>query len=165
MCLLPWRSGHEGFCISTQPTTPPQFREFLVFDHPSRFLVHDRDSIFSPTVDEALNGFGIRVLKPPVRAPKANAYCERLVGTIRRECFDFLIPLNEGHIKRILREYVSHYNRGQPHSSLGPGIPEPIQAKVPAGPHRHKLPKGYRVTSRPILGGLHHEYSLKKEAA
>lgn len=63
------------------------------------------------------------------------------------------------------REYVGHYNRGRPHSSLGPGIPEPIQAKVPAGPHRHKLPKGHRVISTPILGGLHHEYSLKKEAA
>lgn len=62
-------------------------------------------------------------------------------------------------------EYIRHYNRGGPHSALGPGIPEPPQAKVRAGPHRHKLPKGYRVTSTPVLGGLHHEYGLEKEAA
>lgn len=156
------------FNATRHPTaewTIQQFREFLAFDHPYRFLVHDRDSIFSSAVDGALRGFDIRVLKTPVRAPKANAYCERLVGTMRRECLDFLIPITEDHLKRLLREYVRHYNRGRPHSSLGPGIPEPPQAKVPASIHRHKLPTGYRVTSTPILGGLHHEYGLEKEAA
>ena len=149
----------------TAEWTIQQFREFLAFDHPYRFLIHDRDKIFSAATDEALKGSGVRVLKTPVRAPKANAFCERLIGTIRRECLDYLIPINERHLKRILKEYVGHYNRGRPHSSLGPGIPEPPQAKVPAGPHRHKLPKGYCVTSTPVLGGLHHEYGLKKEAA
>ena len=72
----------------------------------------------------------MRVLKTPVRAPKANAFCERLVGTIRRQCLDFLIPQSEAHLKRILREFTCHYNRGRPHSSLGPGIPEPPQAKL-----------------------------------
>ncbi len=133
------------FNVTQHPTaewTTQQFREFLAFDHPYRFLIHDRDPIFSSAVDEALGGFDLRVLKTPVRAPKANAYCERLVGTIRRECLDFLIPLGECHLKRILREWVGHYNRGRPHSSLGPGIPEPPQSKVPAGSHRHKLPIG-----------------------
>ena len=133
------------FNATEHPTaewTIQQFREFPAFDHPCRYLIHDRDSIFSLAVVQALKGFGIRVLKTPVRAPKANAYCERLVGTIRRECLDFLIPIGEGHLKRILREYIRHYNRGRPHSALGPGIPEPPQAKVPAGPHRHKLPIG-----------------------
>ena len=156
------------FNATQHPTaewTIQQFREFLAFDHPYRFVIHDRDGIFSPRLDHELNGFGVRVLRTPFRAPKANAYCERLVGTIRRESLDFLIPLNEGHVKRILREYIRHYNRGRPHSSLGPGIPEPPQAKVPDGPHRHKLPEGYRVTSIPVLGGLHHEYGLEKEAA
>jgi putative transposase len=114
--------------VTAHPTaewTTQQFREFLAFDHPYRFVIHDRDAIFSSGLDAALKGFGVRVLRTPVRAPKANAYCERLVGTIRRECLDFLIPLSEVHLKRILREYVRHYNRGRPHSSLGPGIPEP----------------------------------------
>jgi len=120
---------------------------------------------FSRDVDSALNGFGVHVLKTPVRAPKANAFCERVIGTIRRECLDFLIPFNERHLGMIVKEFVTHYNRGRPHSALGPGIPEPSQAKVPAGPHRHKLPIIYRVTSTPVLGGLHHEYGLEKEAA
>jgi putative transposase len=108
--------------------TMQQFREFLAFDHPYRFLIHDHDSIFSPRLDAELKGFGVRVLKTPVRAPKANAFCERLIGTIRRECLDFLIPINERHLRRIITEFVLHYNRGRPHSALGPGIPEPPQA-------------------------------------
>jgi transposase InsO family protein len=128
-------------------------------------MIHDRDSIFSPNLDTELRGFGLRVLKTPARAPQANAFCERLIGTIRRECLDWFIPLGENHLRRIVREFIRHYNRGRPHSSLGPGIPEPIPALVPAGPHRHKLPIGYQVTSTPILGGLHHEYGLEKEAA
>lgn len=154
--------------VTQHPTaewTTQQFREFLAFDHPYRYVIHDRDSIFSSGLDTALNGFGVRVLKTPVRAPKANAFCERLIGTIRRECLDFLIPFSEGHLKRILREYVGHYNRGRPHSALGPGIPEPPQARVPASVHKHRLPEGYCVKSTPVLGGLHHEYRLEKEAA
>jgi putative transposase len=116
-------------------------------------------------VDQSLKGFGVRAVKTPVRAPKANAFCERLVGTIRRECLDFLLPINERHLRRIVAEFTTHYNRGRPHSALGPGIPEPPQDSVPASGHRHKLPAGYRVKSTPVLGGLHHEYSLEKEAA
>ena len=114
--------------VTMHPTaewTIQQFREFLAFDHPYRFVIHDRDSIFSVDVDCALHGFGIRVLKTPRRAPQANAYCERLIGTIRRECLDWIIPLGENHLRRTVCEFVRHYNRGRPHSALGPGIPEP----------------------------------------
>src|SRR5579862_2989338 len=156
-------------CNATEhPTaewTMQQFREFLAFDHPYRFVVHDRDSIFSLRLDQELNGFGVRALKTPARTPQANAFCERLVGTIRRECFDFLIPINERHARILLREFAKHYNRGRPHSCLGPGIPEPPYESVPAGIHRHLLPAGYHVKSMPVLGGLHHEYCLEKEAA
>ena len=95
----------------------------------------------------------------------ANSVCERLGGTLRRECLDFLIPFNERHLKIVVKNWVSHYNRGRPHSSLGPGIPEPNQATVPAGNKRHELPTCHRVVKRAVLGGLHHEYSLVKEAA
>jgi transposase InsO family protein len=67
---------------------------------------------------------GLTVLKTPVRVPQANAFCERLIGTIRRECLDFVIPLNERLVRSVLREWVAHYNRGRPHTSLGPGIPD-----------------------------------------
>jgi transposase InsO family protein len=160
------RIVHYG--VTDHPTaawTVQQFREFLAFDHACRLVIHDRDGIFSLEVDRALKGFGVRALRTPVRTPTANAFCERLVGTIRRECLDYVIPVNERHLKSILKEFVIHYNRGRPHSALGPGIPEPPQAKIPASGHRHKLPVGFRVVSTPVLGGLHHEYRLEKEAA
>ncbi len=156
------------FNVTAHPTaewTTQQFREILADPHLYRFVIHDRDSIFSSALDNSLKDFGVRPIRLPVRAPKANAYCERLVGTIRRECLDYLIPINDRHLRLIMKEFVVHYNRGRPHSALGPGIPEPIQASVPASVHRHKLPAGYRVASKPVLGGLHHEYRLEKEAA
>ena len=124
-------------------------------------MLHDRDSIFSQELDKAVTQLGVRVLRTPVRAPTANAFCERLGGSLRRECLDFLIPLNERHLRMIVKEWGIHYNRGRPHSSLGPGIPEPSQESVPASDHRHKLPAGYRVGKTPVLGGLHHEVVLQ----
>jgi putative transposase len=101
---------------------------------------------------------GIAVLKSPAHAPTANAFCERLIGSIRRECLDYLIPLNESHLKRTLREWVRHYNGGRPHQSLGPGIPDQIERTLQAD-NDHKLESGNRrVIANSILGGLHHEY-------
>lgn len=154
--------------VTEHPTaewTTQQFREILAEPHLYRFVLHDRDKIFSASLDVAVKDFGVRVLKTPIRAPQANAFCERLIGTIRRECLDFLIPINEQHLRRILKEFSRYYNRGRPHSALGPGIPEPIQASVPASGHRHRLPTGFRVAKTSILGGLHHNYRLEKEAA
>lgn len=156
--------------VTAHPTaewTLQQFRETLSGERQSRFIIHDRDSIFSADLDQELaQGFGLRVLKTPPQSPKANAFCERLVGTIRRECLDFMIPLNDRHLRRILYEWVRHYNCGRPHSSLGPGIPDQ-KASLSAGPAtaREFLPKKRQALSRPILGGLHHEYAWDKTAA
>jgi transposase InsO family protein len=92
--------------VTGHPTatwTLQQFREALPVDHPCKFLIHDHDSIFSPSLDRELQSFGLRMLRTPVRLPQANAYCERLVGTIRRECLDFLIPLSENHLRMMLK--------------------------------------------------------------
>ncbi|HEY6341192.1 MAG TPA: integrase core domain-containing protein [Bryobacteraceae bacterium] len=154
--------------VTAHPTaewTLQQFREALPGDHPYRFLIHDRDSIFAKDVDQGLAHLGVRVLRTPVRAPKANAVCERVGGSLRRECLDYLIPFNERHLQRIIGEWTTHYNRGRPHAALGPGLPEPMSEQVPPNPHRHRLPFGYRVVKRSVLGGLHHEYGLAKEAA
>jgi len=91
-----------------------QLREAIPSDHSYRFLIQDQQ----------VKAFGLRVLHTPARAPKANAYCERLVGSVRRECLDFMISLGEKHLRRILAEWVPHYNQGRPHLSLGPGIPD-----------------------------------------
>jgi transposase InsO family protein len=155
--------------VTGHPTaawTLQQFREALPSDHGQKFLIHDRDSIFSAFLDEELkSAFGLRVLRTPVRAPKANAYCERLIGSMRREFLDLVIPLNERHLRSLLKEWVAHYNQSRPHSSLGPGTPQPSNRLPLLGGGRHTLPEGWRVVARPVLGGLHHEYRLQKVAA
>jgi len=153
--------------VSEHPTaewTVQQFRSVLTGEEPYRCIVHDRDAAFSPAVDDALRSMHLRVLKTPVRVPEANAFCERLIGTARRECLDHCIPLNERHLRTILAEWVRHYNRGRPHASLGPGIPEPPALAV-ARSAGHHIPRGRRVAAKPILAGLHHEYRLEPFAA
>jgi hypothetical protein len=100
-----------------------------------------------------------------IKREEENAFCERLIGIIRRDCLDYIIPFNERHLKFVLNEFVAHYIRGRPHSALGLGIPRPSQAKAPASSHRHQLPPNSHVESRAVLGGLHHEFSLEKDAA
>src|SRR5262245_63931610 len=100
---------------------------------------------------------GLTVLRTPVRAPQANAFCERLIGTIRRECLDFVISLNERHVRSVLAEWVAHYNRGRPHASLGPGIPDPPHDWFAPTSDGHRIREGYRVVAKPVLGGLHHD--------
>ena len=154
--------------VTPHPTaewTLQQFREAVPSDHSYRYLIHDRDSIFSAELDDALRGFGLKILRTPVRAPTANAYCERLVGTVRRECLDFIIPLDEKHLRKLLTDWVIHYNQGRPHSSLGPGIPDPQKLMPQARDRRHQLPADCRIRSKDVLGGLHHEYWLEKVAA
>src|SRR3982751_6470124 len=132
-------------------------------ESPHRFVVHDHDSIYSESVDRTLEAMGLTVLKTPVRAPQPNAFCERLIGTIRRECLDFVIPLGEWHVRGVLSEWVRYYNRRRPHASLGPGIPEPADAGVGVGSSGHRIPEG-RIVTEPVLGGLHHDYRLEPAA-
>ena len=99
-------------------------------------------------------------------SPKASAVCERLIGTIRRECLDLVIPMSERHLRGVLWEWIRHYNRGRPHSSLGPGIPEgPSVDKDQGQSKRHSLPERSRIIATAILSGLHHEYQLERMAA
>jgi transposase InsO family protein len=154
--------------VTSHPTaewTAQQLRQAIPADHPYRFLLHDRDSIFSADCDASIQRLGLRVLKSPPRSPKANAFCERLIGTLRRECLDWIIPLSERQLRSVVREWAAHYNRGRPHMALGPGIPDPLDGlPVATGESRHELPPGTTSVSRPILGGLHHEYGLRDAA-
>ncbi|HYR91645.1 MAG TPA: integrase core domain-containing protein [Terriglobia bacterium] len=142
-----------------------QFRECVTGEEPYKFIIHDRDSIYSRELDSSLQSLGLRVLRTPYRSPQANAFCERLVGSARRECLDFMIPLNESHIRIILKPWVAHFNGGRPHSSLGPGIPVPSFPNVTLQTKRHHIPDDHRVSAILVLGGLHHEYKLEKIAA
>jgi putative transposase len=157
----------------TNVTVPPtaqwtlqQLREALPSANGYRFLIHDRDSILSQDLDQRVRHLGLRILKTPVRSPQANALCERLLGTLRRECLDCLIPLTEHHLRHLLHEWAQHYNTGRPHMTLGPGIPPPPpHVPAPRHAHRHGLPAHLEVANRPILGGLHHEYWLEEQVA
>ncbi len=157
------------FNVTSHPSArwaEQQLRQAIPHDHEYRYLIHDRDSIFSPDLDRSVKNMGVKVLKTPIRSPLANSFCERLNGTIRRECLDYLIPLGEKHLRILLTEWVEHYNRGRPHSSLGPGIPDPREdLPMPRLENRHEIPEGHRVVAKSILGGLHHEYRLEKIAA
>jgi transposase InsO family protein len=142
--------------------TLQQLREVVGYEDRYRYLIHDRDSIFAKHLDESIKALGLSVLKSPPRCPKANAVCERVIGTIRRECLDWLIPISQRHLRLILKDWVEHYNRGRPHSALGPGVPDPpadLDA-IPTAQSRHRLAAGTLVLARSVLGGLHHEYSL-----
>ena len=155
------------FNLTEHPTaewTLQQLREALPGDDDYKFLLHDRHKTFSASLDEMVESWGIHVLRSPVRMPTANAHCERLIGTIRRECLDYVIPLNASHLRRTLREWICHYNTGRPHQSLGLGIPDhkpllPTFCKHADQPHRTS-----RVIAKSILGGLHHEYRWENVA-
>lgn len=142
--------------------TLQQLREAVGDNTVHRYLIHDRDKIFAKHLDDSIKALGIEVLRSPIASPKANAICERVIGTIRRECLDWMIPISAGHLRAIVLEWVKHYNQGRPHRSLGPGVPDPPERLriFPTSEPRHRWAKGSLVLAKSLLGGLHHEYSL-----
>jgi putative transposase len=118
------------------------------------FLIHDRDSKYSGPFDEVFRTEGVEVIHAPIRAPRANAFAERWVRTIRAECLDWTMVLGRRHLERVLRSYVAHYNRARPHRGLDLATPEPTDpARSPTG-------RRIGVLRREILGGLIHEYEV-----
>jgi len=122
----------------------------------ARFLIRDRDSKFSGPFDEVFRTEGVRVIKTPIHAPKANAFAERWVRTVRRECLDHVLVQGRRHLGRVLTEYVSHYNRARPHRSLGLDPPEAPTVSLDLDPTR--LSRASPVLRRNVLGGVIHEY-------
>jgi transposase InsO family protein len=121
---------------------------------PPRFLIHDRDSKFSGAFDEVFRSEGIEIVRTPIQAPKANAFAERFVGTLRRECLDWILIFGRSQLERVLQVYVEHYNGHRPHRGLGLLAPHPRPALRLVG-----SPDPLRVRRRDRLGGLIHEYS------
>jgi putative transposase len=127
----------------------------------ARFLIRDRDSKFTHAFDEIFESEGIRVIRAPVRAPRARAHAERWVGTLRRECLDRLLILGRRHLESVVRVYTTHYNAHRPHRSLGqqPPLAKPLPMIGEPTPISEPLPlNGLRRRDR--LGGLLHEYEL-----
>ena len=117
-----------------------------------RFLIHDRDAKFCGPFDEVFASEGLQVIRTPVRAPRANAICERWIRTVRTECLDWLLIFSRRHLERVLKIYVRHYNRQRPHRALQLRAPE--QQEFASTP----LSVDATVRRRDRLGGLLHEY-------
>jgi transposase InsO family protein len=119
------------------------------------FLIRDNDGKFTRAFDAVLSTERIRVLPTPVRAPKANAVAERFVGTVRRECLDWILIVNCRHLQHVLGEFVDHYNGHRPHRALGLAPPEP---RLP--PQTTASPSATAIRRHDRLGGLIHEYAI-----
>jgi putative transposase len=124
-------------------------------ERPPQFLIRDNDRKFTRAFDTVFRAEGIRVVHTPVAAPKANAVAERFVGTVRRECLDWLLVANRRHLHRVLREFVEHYNTLRPHRALGLAPPEPGPSARPL-----EAPRAAAIRRDDRLGGLIHEYSI-----
>ena len=138
--------------ITAHPTaewTSQQLREAFPYDSAPRFLHRDRDGIYGKAVIATIKAMGIEQVISAPRSPWQNPYCERVIGTLRRELLDHVVILGERHAARLLREYVVDYNASRTHLALDKDAPEPRAIEPPSvGP----------VAAREVLGGLHHRY-------
>src|SRR5256884_2812844 len=119
-----------------------------------RHLIRDRDAKFTAAFDAVFTASGIEVVKPPPRSPRANAYAERWVRTVRAECLDWTLVWNQRQLHRVLSEYLRHYNRVRPHRSLDLQAPRPAARLTLVEPKR----AASLVRRVDVLGGLIHEY-------
>jgi putative transposase len=120
-----------------------------------KFLIRDRAGQFTASLDAVSTAAAIRILTSPPQAPRANAICERMIGTLRRELLDRVLIVNEHHLRRMLTEYLRHYNTARPHRALGQLAP------VQAGTRPPEINlAGHRIRRKQVLGGLTYEYQI-----
>jgi putative transposase len=136
--------------VTSNPTAAWIWRQLVQatpWGRAPQFLIRDRDRVYGSDFPARAARLGIRTVLTPVRAPRANAVAERLVGTLRRECFDHLIVVNERHLRAVLAEFARYYNAARPHRALDLETPQPA-CRPQQGP----------IRASPVLGGLHHVY-------
>ncbi len=152
--------AHERRCIvhfniTEHPTaewTAQQIVEAFPWETAPRYLLRDRDAIYGVAFHSRVENMGIEEVKIAPRSPWQNPYCERLIGSIRRECLDDVIVLNERHLRRVLQSYVEYYQTWRLHRSLDMDAPEPRVAQPPELGAVQKLPE---------VGGLHHHFERR----
>jgi len=141
------------FGVTRNPTdewTAQQLREATPFGEEPRFLIRDNDRKYGSSFERAASEFD--ALATPYRAPRANAVCRRFPGSLRRECLDHFVILNERHVRRLVKEYKVYFNRARPHQG--------IEQRVPCRTERFDAPPvTATLSSRSVLNGLHHDYS------
>jgi putative transposase len=140
------------FNVTANPTaawTGLQLTQAFPFDTAPRYLIRDRDGIYGQKVIDTIKNLGIKQVVISRQSPWQNGFCERVIGSIRRECLDHIIVLNDRHLRRVLKEYFAYYHESRTHLGLKKDAPasRPVQC-CNAGP----------MISEPVLGGLHHRY-------
>jgi putative transposase len=128
-----------------------QVRDATPFEEKPKYLICDNDKKYGPMFERVAQASGIEVIHTPYEAPRANAICERFVGSLRRECLDHMLVIGELQLIRVLKEYVSYFNPARPHQGIAQCIPAP---RVPPP----GTPKTSRLIAGPVLNGLHHDY-------
>ncbi len=136
----------------TDAWTAQQLREATPYGHTPKYLIRDHDSKFGSCFARVAATSGIKILKTPYYAPRANAMCERFLGSVRRECLNHLLIFHEKQLHRILRAYVEYFNEARPHQGIHQQVPQGEVSSVPLDQ------RGETIISVPVLGGLHHEY-------
>ncbi|MGO8948392.1 MAG: integrase core domain-containing protein [Ktedonobacterales bacterium] len=138
--------------IRSMPGSPSNSLEATPYGQTPGFLIRDNDVTFGSLCARVASTSGIKVLKTPFRAPRANACCERFLGSVRRECLDHRLILHEQQLRRVLQAYGAYFNHARPHQGLQQKVPDQPASSRPAeardGP----------ILAVPILGGLHYDY-------
>ena len=129
-----------------------QLREATPYGLAPKYLLRDNDSKFGPCIARVTKTSGIKILKTPYHASRANAICERFLRSVRQECLDHLLIFHEKQLQRVLYAYMSYFNQARPHQGIGQQIPEPSRSALSS----HQA--GKKVIAVPVVGGLHHDY-------
>ena len=147
------RIVHTGVTkFPTDEWTAQQLREATPWGRGPKYLIRDRDKKYAMHFSAVAMSSGIKELKTPFRTPQANGYCERFMGSLRRECMDHILIHDDRHLRRVVTEYTAYFNQERPHQGIEQRIPDWYDQT------RSKPTRG-QVTSKAILGGLHHSYS------
>jgi hypothetical protein len=148
ICTLVKSSMWVSHELLPTPGPPVPLREATPYGQAPNYLIRDRDNKFGPCFARAAATSGIKMLKTPYHAPRANAICERFLRSVRRECLDHLVILQEKQLDRVLHAYVQYFNRARPHQGIKQQLPE--QFGEPVLPDHD----GGKILSFPVLGGL-----------
>ena len=125
-----------------------QLTQAIGWEKPPRYLLRDRDAVYGEVFARRVRSLGIRDRPTSPRSPWQNGYAERLIGSIRRECVDHVVVISERHLRHLLLSYINYYNEARTHLSLNKDVPIPRAVDTTG-----------RIISRPVLGGLHHQYA------
>ena len=139
--------------------TAQQLREATPYGVQPKYLIHDNDRKFGASFSRVAAASDIKEVHIAYKAPKMNAFCERFLGGVRRECLDHILILGEQHLHQVVGEYMQYFNAARPHQGIGQAIPDRLRGQGTAATSElaGAVADG-KIRAFPVLGGLHHDY-------